>query len=198
MLRHDFKNKAHFVKTLHTVHISTHTSSRTSQIFCKMNTSFKTLHNITKPSFCYRMIHTWFIQSDSVWTYTLLCSILNTCNISTFLMIQSGVWFFFEILLKNMNSPNTIHETSVAHWWKYLFSHHIVKSFSTSLQLGWNQNILLVNTFSTITKKTLASSLHVSGYGHFVHITGNVLPRKTAREDSSRMATSSLPRLCIY
>ncbi len=84
---------------------------------------------------------------------------------------------------------------------KVFISHHIVKSFSTSLQLGWKPEHIL-NTMNIVHKlkkpNTLASSLHVAGYGHFVHITDNVLPRKTAREESSRMATSSLPRLCIY
>ncbi len=44
-----------------------------------------------------------------------------------------------------------------------------------------------------ILKNTLASSLHVAGYGHFVHITGNVLPRKTAREEFSQMTQGEPP-----
>ncbi len=36
LLKHDFKNKALFVKTQHTIHTSRHTSIRTPQIFCKM------------------------------------------------------------------------------------------------------------------------------------------------------------------
>ncbi len=117
LLRHDFKNKAHFVKTLHTVCTSTHTSSRTPQIFCKMKDFIQNFTIIWR-----NPVSVLNNESDSVWTtYTLLCTILN---ISIFLMIQSGFDFylhFFEILLKNMNWPNTIHETSVAHWWKYLF-----------------------------------------------------------------------------
>ncbi len=48
------------------------------------------------------------------------------------------------------------------------------------------------NIVHKLKKNTLASSLYVAGYGHFVHITGNFLPHKTAREESSRILTSNL------
>ncbi len=155
LLRHDFKNKAHLVKTLHTVntqhkpprqphththntHTHTHTHRQTTHTITANHTSpHKTQvaeHQITwnklqnLRNLTRYVIHTWS-YSLFCWTTYHCVRILNTCNINIFLMILMimMIWFlFFWDIVKEHEF--TKHYTLCCTPMKVFISHHIVKS----------------------------------------------------------------------
>ncbi len=137
-----------------------------------------------------------------------MCSILNTCNISIYDIVTFVPPFVCDILSKvHEHIDKTQHVTQVPHIHEIFCYQHIVKSFKyiIAIRLHFAQKIRTYSKYKIVhkclwrkEKNTLASSPRTAGYGHFIHITGNALPRKTASEESSRMVNPSLHRLCNY
>lgn len=103
-LSHDFDHRPHFVKTLHTIHTTTHKKQTTSDLL------------INNLRLSHRIAHTWLIWSDSLWSsccaqsQTLLTSLLFSWSLG----LRSGSSGVHEYIIKAQHTR----VCCTKHWWK--------------------------------------------------------------------------------
>ncbi len=100
-------------------------------------------------------------NSNAAFCIQMWIFILNSMNIRNLI-------FFFTALL---HTEESIYFSPHCKIFRYIIAIRLkIRTYSKYIIVQKQKN-----------NNTLASSLYVAGYGHFVHITGNVLPCKTAR-----------------